>query len=118
MCTAGPFGTSYPYCNNTLLTASDRASVLLQKAVLDVDSQLRSHEPHLRYRMTQYEETKRAIEDVEGSVADFARVCTFAASRMWPGGKRRSVQRQAAAIHSPHCVSIGAGRKSASALCW
>ena len=42
--------------------------------MLDVDEQLRSHEPHLRYRMTQYEETKRAIEDVEGSVANFARV--------------------------------------------
>ena len=44
------------------------------QAVLDVDGQLRSHEPHLRYRLTQYQETKRAIEDVEGSVADFARV--------------------------------------------
>ena len=45
-----------------------------RQAVLDVDGQLRSHEPHLQYRMTQYQETKRAIEDVEGSVADFARV--------------------------------------------
>ena len=52
----------------------------MPQAVLEVDGQLRSHEPHLRYRMTQYEETKRAIEDVEGSVADFARVRVLTAT--------------------------------------
>ena len=51
--------------------------------MLDVDDQLRSHEPHLRYRMTQYEETKRAIEDVEGSVADFARVRPLSACHVF-----------------------------------
>ena len=74
-------------------------AVAAKQAVLDVDGQLRSHEPHLRYRMTQYEETKRAIEDVEGSVADFARVRT---SCMCLGAKRCFDLRQAVActVHS------------------
>ena len=42
--------------------------------MLAVDESLKGHEDHLRYRLTQYKETKKAIEDVEGSVADFARV--------------------------------------------
>jgi len=88
MCTAGPLAPPEAYCINTSLMASDRAVVLLSKAVLDVDDQLRSHEPHLRYRMTQYEETKRAIEDVEGSVADFARVRSLLMSRMCVFGHR------------------------------
>ena len=50
------------------------------QGVLAVDGQLAAHEGHLRYRLTQYQETKQAIEDVEGSVADFARVRSFPSS--------------------------------------
>jgi hypothetical protein len=78
------------------------------QAVLDVDGQLRSHEPHLRYRLTQYQETKRAIEDVEGSVADFARV----RMRCCLGAKYRPVA--AASFRDP--VSDGCAQPGADAL--
>ena len=46
-----------------------------------MDGQLRSHEPHLRYRMTQYEETKRAIEGRGGVRRRLCDGCACIAAR-------------------------------------
>jgi hypothetical protein len=44
------------------------------------DGMLRDYQDHLEYRWNEYQRCKTAIEDVEGSLADFAMVrthCTF-----------------------------------------
>lgn len=40
-----------------------------------MDEQLLGHEEHLRYRFAQYLRTKEAIEQKEGSLQSFAKVC-------------------------------------------
>ena len=46
----------------------------LYQGVAKVDEQLLAHEEHLRYRFAQYQRTKAAIEQKEGSLQNFAKV--------------------------------------------
>jgi hypothetical protein len=42
--------------------------------VADIDEDLLAHEEHLKYRYKQFLQTKKALEDAEGSLKEFAKV--------------------------------------------